>query len=117
MSAGIVAEEGHNGGKKAEGGFRPIVLPIPDRGAMNPNSLPSCLLIQPEVERNSNRFPEDFSFMLTSEETRNLMFQIGTSSSQHGGSRKPAIVEAIRQLLASPEPEHKGEIGFHSVHR
>lgn len=44
------------------------------------------------VARNSNRFPEDFSFMLTSEESRNLMFQIGTSSSQHGGSRKPTRV-------------------------
>ncbi len=27
------------------------------------------------------------------------------------------LFEAIRQLLASPEPEHKGEIGFHSVNR
>jgi phage regulator Rha-like protein len=129
------------------------------------------------VSRNQNRFPEDFCFQLTLIEARNLMFQIGTSSSEHGGNRKPmrvfteqgvamlagvlrskratamsiAIVrafvqlrellvthrelaaklaeleqkleghdsaianlfEAIRQLLASPEPSHSRKIGFH----
>ena len=37
------------------------------------------------VKRNFQRFPEDFMFQLTEEE-RNLMFQIGTSS--WGGTRK-----------------------------
>lgn len=133
------------------------------------------------VSRNPDRFPPDFSFQLTLEEGRALMFQPGTSSSRHGGTRKPprvfteqgvamlasvlrthravamsiAIVrafvqlreilathqelasklsdleqklekhdsaianlfEAIRQLLASPEPEPKSEIGFHTVNR
>jgi len=57
------------------------------------------------VARNLMRFPEDFAFQLTREETQNLMFQVGTSSSQpaskesdiktgrkHGGTRKPAMV-------------------------
>lgn len=133
------------------------------------------------VSRNQDRFPPDFSFKLTLVETRNLMFQIGTSSSEHGGVRKPtrvfteqgvamlagvlrskravamsiAIVrafvqlrellsshqelasklaelernvekhdtaianlfEAIRQLLASPEPDRDRKIGFHQENR
>jgi hypothetical protein len=40
------------------------------------------------VKRNINRFPEDFMFVLSSEEVRNLRSQIVTSSSPHwGGSR------------------------------
>lgn len=38
------------------------------------------------VNRNIERFPGDFMFQLTSEETKNLMFQSGTSS--WGGTRK-----------------------------
>ena len=57
------------------------------------------------VGRNLDRFPADFSFVLTPEETRNLIFQFGISSSQetagehlektaqsYGGRRKPARV-------------------------
>jgi len=44
------------------------------------------------VSRNQGRFPDDFSFRLTREETRNLIFQSGISSSQHGGSRRPMQV-------------------------
>lgn len=57
------------------------------------------------VARNLGRFPEDFAFTLTREETLNLMFQAGTSSFQtteakslrkvrsgYGGARKPARV-------------------------
>src|SRR5439155_4200224 len=40
------------------------------------------------VKRNISRFPEDFMFQLTKEEFQNLMFQIGTSSSTWGGTRK-----------------------------
>jgi hypothetical protein len=40
-------------------------------------------------KRNSDRFPADFMFQLTAEELGNLKFQIGTSSSTHGGRRKP----------------------------
>jgi hypothetical protein len=41
------------------------------------------------VRRNLSRFPADFMFQLTPEELANLKFQIGTSSSTHGGRRKP----------------------------
>jgi hypothetical protein len=43
------------------------------------------------VKRNHERFPDDFSFVLTNEELDNLMFQIGRSRS-HGGRRKPPRV-------------------------
>jgi len=39
-------------------------------------------------KRNIKRFPRDFCFELNATETEDLMFQIGTSSSQHGGRRK-----------------------------
>ncbi|MEI6106464.1 MAG: ORF6N domain-containing protein [Opitutae bacterium] len=44
------------------------------------------------VRRNLERFPDDFSFILTREEFGNLMFQPGTSSSGYGGRRTPARV-------------------------
>ena len=68
------------------------------------------------VTRNLDRFPEDFAFILTSEEARNLIFQSGISSSQtadkeglgktsraHGGARKPprAFTEQGVAMLAS----------------
>lgn len=39
------------------------------------------------VSRNLNRFPEDFTFQLTSEEWNSLRFQFGTSKSGRGGRR------------------------------
>lgn len=39
------------------------------------------------VRRNIARFPPDFMFQLSDQEVANLRFQIGTSSSSHGGSR------------------------------
>ncbi len=46
------------------------------------------------VSRNPDRFPADFAVKLTLTETRNLMFQPGTSNltTGHGGIRKPATV-------------------------
>ena len=44
------------------------------------------------VSRNLDRFPDDFAFLLTLEETRALMFQSGTSKSARGGVHKPARV-------------------------
>ena len=41
------------------------------------------------VKRNRDRFPEDFAFQLTPTEMRNLKSQSVTSSSGHGGRRKP----------------------------
>jgi ORF6N domain len=40
-----------------------------------------------QVQRNRKRFPEDFMFQLTKEETENLRSQIVTSRSTHGGRR------------------------------
>lgn len=39
------------------------------------------------VKRNLDRFPEDFMFQLTDEETKSLRFQIGTSKTGRGGRR------------------------------
>ena len=39
------------------------------------------------VRRNADRFPEDFMFELTVQETADLRSQIGISSSAHGGRR------------------------------
>jgi hypothetical protein len=44
------------------------------------------------VSRNVDRFPDDFSFVLTKTEVGNLIFQSGISSSRHGGRRTPARV-------------------------
>jgi len=40
-----------------------------------------------QVQRNRRRFPEDFMFQLTKEETKNLRLQFATSRSGHGGRR------------------------------
>jgi len=40
------------------------------------------------VKRNSDRFPDDFMFQLTTEEFRLLMFHFGTSKNGRGGTRK-----------------------------
>ena len=40
------------------------------------------------VKRNTDRFPNDFVFQISSHEWENLKCQIGTSSSEHGGRRR-----------------------------
>jgi len=40
------------------------------------------------VKRNADRFPKDFMFQISSHEWKNLKYQIGTSSSGHGGRRR-----------------------------
>jgi len=136
----------------------------------------STKILKRTVSRNIDRFPDDFSFQLTSGESLNLKSQSVISRMQHGGSRYVSRVftdqgvamlasvlrsrraaamsiaiirafvqlreilathhelatklaelehkleghdsaitnlfEAIRQLLASPEPEHSRKIGF-----
>ena len=53
------------------------------------------------VQRNIQRFPPDFSFLLDEEEFRNLIFQIGTSK-QHGGRRKrPRVFTEHGALMAA----------------
>jgi hypothetical protein len=42
-----------------------------------------------QVKRNVDRFPEDFAFRLTQAEVAVLMSQFATSTSSHGGRRKP----------------------------
>ena len=44
------------------------------------------------VKRNADRFPKDFMFQVSSQEWENLKYQIGTSSSGHGGRRRPPHV-------------------------
>ena len=53
------------------------------------------------VRRNSNRFPEDFMFVLTNQEVRNLRSQIVTS--KRGGTRYPpmAFTEQGVAMLSS----------------
>src|SRR5712691_5915197 len=41
-----------------------------------------------QVQRNLDRFPEDFAFQLTPSEVANLKSQFATSSLGHGGRRK-----------------------------
>ena len=56
-----------------------------------------------QVKRNLHRFPPDFMFQLSAEETQNLRSQIATSSAGHGGRRyQPyAFTEHGAVMLAS----------------
>ncbi len=49
------------------------------------------------VTRNLDRFPADFMFQLSKEESKNLMFQTGTSS--WGGTRKTPRVFTEHGIL------------------
>jgi len=55
------------------------------------------------VKRNSQRFPDDFMFVLNKQEVANLICQIGISSSGWGGRRKPimAFTEQGVAMLSS----------------
>ena len=44
------------------------------------------------VKRNRDRFPKDFVFQMSEDEWKNLRYQIGTSSSGHGGRRRRPYV-------------------------
>jgi hypothetical protein len=61
------------------------------------------------VKRNSERFPQDFMFQLTTQEWENLIFQNGMSSFQHGGRRSmPYVfteqgVAMLAAVLKSPK--------------
>lgn len=57
---------------------------ILDRNIASLYEVPTKVLMQ-AVKRNRKRFPKDFMFQLTTEETRDLRYQIGTSS--WGGNR------------------------------
>jgi hypothetical protein len=54
------------------------------------------------VNRNRERFPEDFSFQLTAEEVQNLIFQIGRSKGRGGRRHLPyAFTEQGVAMLSS----------------
>ncbi len=54
-----------------------------------------------QVRRNAERFPSDFAFVLTPQETKNLKSQFATSSS-HGGRRKiPRVFTEHGALMAA----------------
>jgi hypothetical protein len=52
----------------------------------------STTRLNEQVRRNQDRFPKDFAFRLTKPEFANLISQFATSSSSHGGRRKPPLV-------------------------
>ena len=55
-----------------------------------------------QVNRNRERFPEDFMFQLTGEEFANLMSQNATSSSGYGGRRKlPRVFTEHGAIMAA----------------
>lgn len=54
------------------------------------------------IKRNQSRFPEDFSFILTTQELRNLISQFAISSSDHGGRRKlPRVFTEHGAIMAA----------------
>ena len=55
------------------------------------------------IKRNADRFPEDFVFFLTPEESQSLISQSVTSNSGRGGRRKPirAFTEQGVAMLSS----------------
>ncbi|HEX5105665.1 MAG TPA: ORF6N domain-containing protein [Pirellulaceae bacterium] len=61
-----------------------------------------------QVQRNADRFPEDFAYQLTAQEFTDLKSQIATSSVGHGGKRKlPWVftehgVAMLSSVLRSP---------------
>src|SRR5439155_736570 len=61
-----------------------------------------------QVRRNRTRFPKDFTYQLTQQEFTDLISQIATSSSAHGGRRKlPWVfteqgVAMLSSVLRSP---------------
>ena len=64
------------------------------------------------VKRNADHFPKDFMFQISSNEWKNLKYQkyqIGTSSSGHGGRRRrPYAIHDPPLTLQPPKPR----IGF-----
>lgn len=60
----------------------------------------STARLNQQVNRNLERFPEDFMFQLTNEEFKVLMLQIATSKKGRGGRRKLLLV--FTEHSASP---------------
>ncbi|WP_333655517.1 ORF6N domain-containing protein [Dissulfurispira sp.] len=69
-----------------------------------------------QVRRNISRFPDDFMFQLTSEETENLRSQFATSSSGHGGRRYLPYVfteQGVAMLSSVLNSERAIEVNIH----
>jgi len=64
---------------------------MPDSGLAALYGVTTARLNQ-QVNRNIERFPEDFMFQLTNEEFKGLMLQIATSKKGRGGRRKRPLV-------------------------
>ncbi len=62
------------------------------------------------VQRNADRFPDDFAYPLTAQEVANLKSQFVTSRLGHGGARKPPWVftehgvAMLSSVLRPPRP-------------
>ena len=70
----------------------PVIRTIRDQKAILDSDLARIYGVETKalnraVKRNLDRFPDDFVFRLTADESEDLKFQIGTSS-LHGGRRK-----------------------------
>lgn len=53
------------------------------------------------VARNFNRFPDDFSFILTQAEFQSLMFQIGISKGRGGRRKLPRVFTEHGAIMAA----------------
>lgn len=73
---------------------------ILDRDIARLYGVETRVLIQ-ALKRNLNRFPEDFMFQLTDDETRDLRFQSGTSSRGGRRYRPYAFTEQGVAMLSS----------------
>ena len=61
-----------------------------------------------QVNRNLERFPEDFMFQLTNIEFQGLMLQIATSKKGRGGRRKlPLVFTEHGAIMAANVPEQQ----------
>ena len=65
-----------------------------------------------QVKRNATRFPEDFLFRLTTQETEAVnRSQFATGHQKHRDQAIAAILSAVRELTHLPESGRRG-IGF-----
>ena len=55
-----------------------------------------------QVRRNAERFPADFMFQMSAEETAALMSQFATSNARRGGRRKPTFASPSTSLPWRP---------------
>ena len=65
------------------------------------------------VQRNADRFPQDFAYQLTQQDFADLMSQDVISNGGRGGRRIKAISQVLNNLMERPaEPSRR--IGFHA---